>query len=324
MALKDVAGIFSRAFVVGYFVPAFAALVILQVTVTHGALPKAYNGLTEGTQLLVVGGVAVMLGLLLWGVHYPVLRLFQGYALEGLSEWTYPRVHLRGRAVGGWRLQPCAWVYVRARARWLTRYGHLVGVAGSDLRSPERTQALKELNKQWPGTERQVLITRLGNVIASFEGHPRTRYNLNGIYAYPRIATMLGEAEREIITDARTDLAFFLNLALLAVLTGTYILVDSVWHGWLLTPAGLAALLVPPLVYMGARTAAVDAAHRWGAAVRSAFDLHRLEFYKQMGLRRPRTQAEEETTANAVNRLLVYGETLPDQLRQEEDEGNGT
>jgi hypothetical protein len=208
------------------------------------------------------------------------------------------------------------WAYERAIARQQRRYDPIAAAAASRQRSPERSEALKKLNSEYPASRADLLPTRLGNIIRSFERHPRQRYNLNGIYTYPRISPLLSEAERENITDARTDLAFFLNIALLAVATGAYVLADSVWHGWWDSLAVVPALLLPPVIYQAACSAALGAAHRWGAAVRAAFDLHRLELYEKIGLRRPTTQKEEEETANAVNRLLVYAERLPDNLRE--------
>lgn len=321
MALRDVAGIFSRAFVVGHFIPAFAALVIVQITVHEDALPNAYNDLGEGTQLLVVGGIALMVGLVLWGLHHPVLRLFQGYSLKAANSKRYPRIRLWPTKswVGGWKVQPLALLYDTALTRKKKRFERLQASAESGIQSPQRTLAVKTLMREWPTTATQVLPSRFGNVCSSYEGHARQRYNLNGIYAYPRIATMLNEAEREIITEARTDVAFFLNLALLAVLGGGYVIVDSVWHGWWDSAAGIAAVLLPPLIYAAATRAAYGAADRWGSAVRTSFDLHRLELYERVGLRRPATQSEEESIANALNRLLVYADPLPDALRDTTD-----
>lgn len=70
------------------------------------------------------------------------------------------------------------------------------------------------------------------------------------------------------------------------------------------------------LVAWGAYRAAVGAAVQWGAPVRSAFDLHRLELYSQLGLKRPRDETEERTViARAANRAASFGEDLAAAVR---------
>ena len=41
MGIKDVTGVFSRYFVVGFFLPSFFALIVLSQTVTGHLLPPA-------------------------------------------------------------------------------------------------------------------------------------------------------------------------------------------------------------------------------------------------------------------------------------------
>jgi len=312
MALRDLAGIFSRAFVVGCYIPAFAGLFVIDLSVDMGALPPAYNDLEGGTQLLVLGGVALMLALLLWGLQHPIFRTFQGYGLEAV-----------GRArVGGWPVYPFSWLYDLAMSRQTKRFDALTATAehtDNRVSSP----ALKELNRAWPPTASGLLPTRIGNVVRASDWYPRSRYNLNGIYVYPRISTMLNEAEREIDADARTDLSFFLNIALLTVLVGVYVLADSLWHGWWNSVDLIPAVAIPPVVYIAATRAARGAADRWGAGVRTSFDMHRLDLYDQVGLRRPCTHEEEHEIGAALNRLLVYGRVLPNHLRAKPEAKKG-
>jgi hypothetical protein len=291
VGLTDVAGIFSRAFVVGYFVPCFFALNALRIGVDEDALPAVYTDYSDATEIVIAGAVAVLLGLLLSGLHFPVVRLFEGYPLRN---WK--------------RL---AWLNELLLKRQRSRFRPLYAAAHSPTRSKERSDAIRELDRHWPAEEDELLPTQFGNTLRAFERHPRHRYNLNGIAAYPRIAALLTDAEREIATDARTDVAFFVNSALLAVLVGLYTLVDSVWHGWWDTGYVALALLLPPLVFVAAYRAAVEAGTRWGLAVRTSFDLHRFELYERMGLRRPVDPADEHAIAEGLNRCLVYGFTLP-------------
>lgn len=306
MGVSDVVGVFTRGFVVGFFLPAYFALVVLDLAVDPRALPAAYRELGEGTQLLVAGAVALLVALLLNGLHFQVLRLFEGYALQRLRDW--PESLLGVTPFARWQ----RW----AIARQQDRYDALAATREQPERSRARSKAARELARQFPDRREDLLPARFGNVIRSFEWHPRSRYNLNGIVAYPRIATMLNDREAELAADTRADVALFVNAALLSVVIGALVAIDCVWHGWWRT--GYVALVValPPLVYWAAYNGAVSAALRWGDAVRTSFDLHRLELYERLGLRLPTTDAEERQIAHTINRCLLFGEPLGDDFRK--------
>src|SRR4249919_240363 len=88
MSPSDVAGVFSRYFIVGFFLPAFFTLVGLSQALTSSFLPNSYEELNEGAKVVVLGGVGLLLGLLMLGLNWQVFRLFEGYPLaerKGLS-----------------------------------------------------------------------------------------------------------------------------------------------------------------------------------------------------------------------------------------------
>lgn len=148
---------------------------------------------------------------------------------------------------------------------------------------------------------------------------------------------LLSDEERAVISDARTDVAFFLNCALAVVVLATWILVDHVlahrnmdsamvlflelptWAWWL--PATVVTAI--PL-YRTSRHLAVTAVYRWGTPTRAAVDLHRLELYDRLGLRRPTTTDDERVLSLAVNSWLRSGEHPPDHLRTAPSEATGS
>jgi len=81
MSASDVAGIFSRYFVIGFFLPAFFTLVGMSQTLSDSFLPSGYRGLGGGAQIAVLGATGVLLGLLLLGLNWQVIRLYEGYPL---------------------------------------------------------------------------------------------------------------------------------------------------------------------------------------------------------------------------------------------------
>jgi hypothetical protein len=63
MGLTDITGVFSRYFVVGFFLPAFITLVALWLSASSELVPDALGSHSQGTQLLILGGVALVAGL---------------------------------------------------------------------------------------------------------------------------------------------------------------------------------------------------------------------------------------------------------------------
>src|SRR3954453_10386533 len=80
MGVTDVAGVLSRLFVVGFFLPAFFTGVALDQVSAGALLPAAYHD-APGTRLLIFGGVALLVGLTLSALHQTSLDLFAGRIL---------------------------------------------------------------------------------------------------------------------------------------------------------------------------------------------------------------------------------------------------
>jgi hypothetical protein len=53
----------------------------------------------------------------------------------------------------------------------------------------------------------------------------------------------------------------------------------------------------------------------WGDAVRAVFDVHRLELYDKLGVRRPASPEEEQEIGRAVTRCLLYAEPIAARFR---------
>jgi hypothetical protein len=297
VALKDIASIFSRQFVIGFYLPAFFALLVLANVVDEKSLPHLYNHAASGTQVLIVGGFGLVVGLLLSGLHYPVLRLYEGYPLHHARE----RRIVRG-------------LYAQRIKHWERVYDDLATKRAQSEPSPARTTAARDLAQKFPPRDR-LLPTRFGNVIRCFEAHPRARYGLDGIAIWPRIAMSMTDQQQNLIGEAQTDVAFFINSSLVSLVVGVLLGVDAVWHGgarlylcWI--------YLVPFLFAWVNYRWSIGAAIRWGDSVRAAFDLYRTDLYQKLGVKLPHDQATEMDVANRINRLLVFGEPIPDAMRE--------
>jgi hypothetical protein len=299
VSLGSVAGVFSRYFIVGFFIPAFFAFVGLGHALSQGALPHAYTSAGPATQVAIAGGAAVLVGLVLLGLHYSILRLFEGYPLIAQSQRRYVRT------VYGRLMDRQNRLYERACAR--TRE------AGAS--QAQRRDAFWWLDQTFPHDQDGLLLpTTFGNALRAFERHSRDRWGLNGIAAWPRIQMLLNAQEAQVHADAQGDVAFFVNGAILSALGGVALAADAILHGGLRWPLAWLYLLPYVLSWLLHR-ASIGAVIRWGTAVRASMDLHRLELYEKLGVRAPRDFTEErERIGPAVSAALLRGVLVPDDL----------
>lgn len=302
MSPKDVAGVFSRYFIVGFFLPAYFVLVGLSRSLTADFLPSFYEDHhSEATQLLILGGVALLLGLLLLGLNWPIYRTVEGYPLMERSDRWY-----------------VAWLIGPMRKRERKRFRGLCAIRDSETEPRDkRGAAAWRLDREFPPAEESVLPTRFGNAVRAFEFHATTRWGLDPIGAWPRIELLLSDPEGEQQATAKSDVAFFINGSLLATAAGLTLVANEIVS----TPLdrlAVALLLIPfGLSYLLYRFS-VGAAIRWGTVVRATVDLHRLTLYERLGVRQPKHFTDErEVVAPAINGALVYGFPIPDELRDQ-------
>jgi len=301
MGVKDIAGVFSRYFVLGFFLPSFFTLIALSQFLSRGLLPNDYEHYEPQTQVLILGGAAVLLGLLLSGLHHHLLRLFEGYPLEAGK--TKPNGVVDRLRV--WK-----------SCRWVCRFDRLMRDKNQPEQSEARTAAAQLLSRYYPARRDHVMPTRFGNIVRSFERHPRSRWGLDGVTIWPRVEMLLSQQQLDLITDARTDVAFFVNATFGSAVVGVFLFVD----GFVNTPlpaVGFFLYVVPfVLAYLFYR-ASSSAALAWGDEVRAAFDLCRMDLYRRLGVRVPHTHRDEVVTARHINRCLLYGEPIPGSIRQD-------
>lgn len=301
MTPSDVAGVLSRYFIVGFFVPTFFALAVLAFAASPDALPDDFEAYSDGAKVAILGGTALLVGLALMGLNYQVMRAFEGYPLEA-------------RASNGVVKPLYDWLMLKQRAT----HDALVAIRDDTNRpDTDRNDAAWRLGF---GFSDRLLPTGFGNVVRAFERQPRVRWGLNSISAWPRINLLLDDQEREIEANARGEVAFFLNGCLLGMVVGLCLLADLLAH-CTVPIYWVWVYLIPFVVSYGLYRASIGAAIRWGSVVKAAIDLHRLEFYKLLGLRKAVSFTEERNVlAPAVNRFLLYADPLPDELRAAADD----
>lgn len=292
MGLSDITGVFSRYFVVGFFLPAYAALLSLWLAATTNFVPENLEHHSEATQLLVLGGVALFAGLLLSGVSYYIIRALEGYPLE----------RLRGRPLVGYLYSFAIWLQLR-------RFNALLEIRG-DTSKPrhDRNRAAWYLEQFYPHNPEALLPTRMGNAIRAFERHGNERWGLDGVTAWPRIEALLSADEQTLLVDAKIDLYVFVNGSLGALAVGACLVADKLEHG---VPNSYWPLYALPflLSYILYRFA-VGLAIRWGEVVRASTDLHRLEIYERLNVRAPSSFSDERNLAVQVSKALLFAHPL--------------
>ena len=173
----------------------------------------------------------------------------------------------------------------------------------------DRARAAWQLDQLFPQDRNALLPTKMGNAIRAFETHSNTRWGLDGITCWPRIESLLGEQERELHVNAKIDVYVFVNGALAALIVGISLVVDKALHvphpawDW---PLYAIPFIIGYVLY----DAAIDPTVNWGNVVRSSIDLHRLELYEKLGVRRPTSFSDERLIAGRVNQALLYGKPL--------------
>lgn len=299
MPFKDFSTIFSRSFVLGYYLPAFFALFVLWESLPKAVQPHDFSHYSTGTQLLIVAALGIPLGLLLSGLNYSILRIFEGYPLQHVQQWP------------GFRTLHKLLIAPRLR-----EFGDL-----ARRKRDGDSKAAWQLDRRYPSSEGQILPTRLGNAVRAFEHHALVRWGLSTVAAWPRVELLLSEQESTILAAVKSDADFLVNASLLSYGVGITLLIragvtGSRWDAWLID-------LIPFLVGYCLYRIAVGAAIRWGSEVRSCMDLHRLELYERMGIRLPTTREEEAQVAKAINQCLLYGKPLPNSVRTiyQQDQG---
>jgi hypothetical protein len=300
---SDFAGIFSRYFVIGFFLPVFFVLMLVAHLVELSSTPGAYSSASGATQVVIIGGTGLLGGLLLLGLNQFVIRTFAGYPLRDLTGLLARRLTDKEREQGRF-LKALNVPTTCSLRKWLRLETEV---------TEERTEAAVRLNRYFPWQSNEVMPTRLGNAIRSFESYPFKTYGLDGPPNWPRVEALMNENEKEALAEALTTFSFWLNWALLAPPAALYVVIGGVLgHSHQSTLSAVTLIVVTVvaagLVAWGAYRAAVGAAVQWGAPVRSAFDLHRLELYSQLGLKRPKAPGEERLIARSANRAASFGE----------------
>jgi hypothetical protein len=272
-------------FIIGAFVP--AAAFVGAVTFASEWAPQIRTTTGSELDVTVLAGVVFVasaaLATVLETFNYFVIRVLEGFAIP-------------------------AWAARRGRQRWVARFRQINGEIEkllekkTDASYAKAYRLQQERHARFPTEEHDVLSTELGNVIAAWEHYPFRRYGIDAIVLWPRLAPLLSKPVAEAIGMAKARFDFFLNVLILFPVWGllrSTILAQTgeTWRRaiWLLAGIGAAVL---------AWRMCIATATEWGNTVKAAFDLHRLDVLKQMGVSIPASWPE--TNERDIWREVVW------------------
>jgi len=146
----------------------------------------------------------------------------------------------------------------------------------------------KRLHDSYPHLLRDVMPTRLGNVLRRYERLAGAMYALDAVVATPRVLQVAAVRDVDYVQNQRIQLELALRTSFLS-LVASGVTVALMWrHGpWLLL--ALVLYLFSYIAYRGA----VVVAHEYGTALAVAIELNRFALYERLRLSLPDDLEEE-------------------------------
>ncbi len=291
MFFSEVSKVFDRAFISSYFMPA-ALLVSIQALMLAFVIPAnsvlartaaSYSNVVWATTIVIT---SVVLAVFLQFTNRTLIRVLEGYLF-----WPpFGRQRLR-KKFRKWQSEKDT--YERKRR------------SDGEL-SPEEMQRFRRLllhlNSDYPGEERFVLPTRLGNVLRSYETYPRV-YGIDSIPIWPMLLTVVSKDYLALVENAKSAFDFFDNSTVLLFVGGLELSVVSLFFGrYLFALLGLVFVLLAFFCYEGA----VTSGRQRGDVVKSCFDVYRLELLKKLGYNLPTSLSEEQEIWGVLNTTYLY------------------
>lgn len=246
---------------------------------------------TDAEKAAIFAALTAVLAYILNAFSTPLYRILEGYLL-------WPR-WLQDRGV------------VRQRARKKALEG---ASTGSGWR---RGLALEKL-ALYPKRDEQIVPTRFGNAIRSFETYGKTRFNLDSQTLWHELQAVVPKYIQSEIQDARSSVDFFVALIYLSAALGLATLVIAGLEGF---EASL--LLIGILCFVASFTChwlAVRATADWSYAVHALVNIGRVKLADSLGLQLPDTLEAEKTMWGLVTHYGFFADApeglLLDQFRK--------
>jgi len=321
--LSNVTSVFSRYFVVGFFLPPFFGLVLLWQTLS-GPFPPNRLKYGYAGDIGVIGAGALLVALILSGSYAPILSFLEGDVQAGPLRLVFGRLFkLWRRKELDRRRELSANLETATRSVQTLEAGQSLFADASGAASEQLTKQLADaradraraerlLTRYFPGGDRDLVATRLGNTVQAWQSRVYERWALDPYAIGAHVKQLLTEQERDRHDEVETNAAFWTNSAIVAALVAVAYCADSIayrhWYeAWWVVVAYLAYVFYRMAVGWAARS---------GDEISASIDLHRFDLYSRFGLREPRTRKAELEFGEAINAVVLKGGTIRDLSRR--------
>jgi hypothetical protein len=280
--LKEVPGLLGRRFLMNAFFPSilfwgFVILVVVAGQADFVNILKEWNQLDSTLKALQIIGFfswITVFSVILSNHFNTILRFYEGY-------WNFPLLRLLGNNRKSW---------YQARLKDLEK----------DLQNNYGTIYLYY---PLPTQPKEVMPTRLGNILKNAELYSYDRYGINAVLMWTRLYNLFPERFLETIAEAKGSLDFMLVVSALssifALFSGVYLLIVKA-SGLLFLTCFWGGLFLAWLTYQSA----LGSALLYAQQIKAGFDLYRHELLKQVRLELPNTPSEEPKLWNKISELL--------------------
>jgi hypothetical protein len=299
--LSSVTKLVDKSFVVGFLLPAllavFAALRVFGCAAWIADL-CTIDKVNPFANLTYVALLVWVVAILLLSVNYVVYRILEGYMPP--TKWLH--------GLYGW--------HMRRFRRWTAERSRFREEGNTHAASSYRIKLLAA----YPTKEEHVLPTAFGNALRAFEVYSNELYGADAIPVWLRLSAVIPERFQALINDAKAQVDFFVNIAVLAALFALTSFCRLVIAGLGMRPVGwpadtaqllFAGVLALVVVYTSYRWSIVQIGP-WGNLVKSAFDLYLPALGTQLGYSLPATESRRREFWVGFTKLILYRRPFPD------------
>lgn len=253
--------------------------------------------LMQGAALLVGLLVVFLSSLAMKKMQFPAIQFLEGY-------WPWPLSRLGSYLVSRNK---------REFEKLSKELHHLKAEDESGLIASDKHDRLIWLESWFhknPPSKKELLPTRLGNLLRAREIAALNKYGLNSTVCWPRLWCLLSECLKENLTSSRAALNQSAELWLWGLL---FIL----WTG-----KSYLAVLISLLWMLVAYRLALQTAAVYGDLVETAFDVHRFALYDALSWERPKNSDVERIKGKELSEFLFRG-TLKERILYPESTEKG-
>lgn len=313
--LSSLGTIFDKAFIVGFMLPT-----ILFFTALSSAVPGfdlfgvRLSALTQENAPNVAYAILVIwiMSLLLSIANMRLYRVFEGYY------WPSPMAEA-GKKIQLDRFQALVQEYEK-----LSKVPAEPQLAPcSDYRKAQ--SVLRKLRSSYPYAEHDLLPTRLGNAIRSFERYPNRVHGADGVALWMRVLSVAPDRAVALIDETKSRCDFFLNVCVYSIVFAVAMIFMSMAMLYNLSYGECAAAdcrseiiltgvtriflaLTAGAMAVTSYLEAVSMAQSWGNAVRSLYDVSLCTLLEKIGIDGSASDAIKRQALRDLAMQAVYAE----------------